>query len=103
MEYPKTHEPEVEKRTSPVLPAYSSEGHHGDVISYEKLGFWKRMGCTAESFKRRTASDKYNQLNQTLKSRHMQMIAVGGSIGAGLFVGSGNALSRGVRTTVTQI
>jgi yeast amino acid transporter len=36
-----------------------------------------------------------NALHQKLKSRHMQMIAIGGSIGAGLFVGSGGALRRG--------
>jgi len=30
-----------------------------------------------------------------MKPRHLQMIAVGGSIGTGLFVGSGNALAKG--------
>ncbi|KAF1985217.1 amino-acid permease inda1 [Aulographum hederae CBS 113979] len=53
------------------------------------------MGCTPESFKKRTKMDEENQLNQTLKPRHLHMIAIGGSIGAGLFVGSGSALSRG--------
>jgi amino acid transporter len=30
-----------------------------------------------------------------MKPRHLQMIAVGGSIGTGLFVGSGSALVKG--------
>jgi hypothetical protein len=34
-------------------------------------------------------------LHRALKGRHMQMIAIGGAIGAGLFVGSGSALSSG--------
>lgn len=34
-------------------------------------------------------------LLRTLKGRHLQMIAIGGSIGTGLFVGSGKALAHG--------
>jgi amino acid transporter len=34
-------------------------------------------------------------LHRTLKNRHLQMITIGGSIGTGLFVGSGSALATG--------
>ncbi|OIW34245.1 hypothetical protein CONLIGDRAFT_626305 [Coniochaeta ligniaria NRRL 30616] len=36
-----------------------------------------------------------NVLHQDLKGRHMQMIAIGGAIGAGLFVNSGSAFTTG--------
>jgi amino acid transporter len=36
-----------------------------------------------------------NVLHQDLKGRHMQMIAIGGAIGAGLFVSSGSAFQTG--------
>jgi len=36
-----------------------------------------------------------SQLNRALKGRHLQFIAIGGSIGAGLFIGCGKALAIG--------
>lgn len=38
---------------------------------------------------------RYGQTQRGLKSRHAQMIAIGGTIGTGLFVGSGQTLARG--------
>jgi yeast amino acid transporter len=56
---------------------YKVMTREAQMEEYNKLSFWTRMGCTPESFKRRTEADKHNQLNQTLKSRHMHMIAIG--------------------------
>jgi hypothetical protein len=36
-----------------------------------------------------------SRLDRKLKGRHLQMIAIGGSIGTGLFIGSGSALASG--------
>jgi hypothetical protein len=39
--------------------------------------------------------ESYGTTQRGLKSRHAQMIALGGTIGTGLFVGSGQTLARG--------
>ncbi|KAH8892093.1 histidine permease [Thozetella sp. PMI_491] len=39
--------------------------------------------------------ERYESTQRGLKSRHAQMIALGGTIGTGLFVGSGQTLARG--------
>ena len=38
------------------------------------------------------------KLQRTLKNRHIQLIAIGGAIGTGLFMGSGKTISRAPRS-----
>jgi yeast amino acid transporter len=89
------------------------DGAEIDVIEIapaqkKERGFWTRM---AHSFRRKTEAAGHElalgdadmlreagditRLNRKLKTRHLQMIAIGGSIGCGLFIGSGSALKAG--------
>ncbi|KAF8876560.1 amino acid permease-domain-containing protein [Infundibulicybe gibba] len=85
-----------------------------ELYDPSKESRWTRLGLSLESFKRapgttggqvvvgdHNAEDLERiradapMLQQKMKPRHLQMIAVGGSIGTGLFVGSGSALNAG--------
>lgn len=73
----------------------------------KERGLWTRIG---HSFRRRSEAGHelalgeadlvrqagdLTRLNRKLKTRHLQMIAIGGSIGCGLFIASGSALKTG--------
>ena len=66
------------------------------VLPTHPEDFLTRNGLNLTSFRRRKAEDGAVDLDRKIKKRHLNMIALGGSIGAGLFVGSGSALSKGV-------
>ncbi|TFK18849.1 amino-acid permease inda1 [Coprinopsis marcescibilis] len=103
-----------EKDVKDVDSSSASSGRRVEIYDPSKESKLTRIGLTLESFKRApgtTAGQVVNgannvedlekvmadapMLQQQMKPRHLQMIAVGGSIGTGLFVGSGKALADG--------
>lgn len=72
----------------------SQEEYTGDWREQED--FMTRNGLNLKSFQRRPKGGELVVLDKSMKTRHLHMIAIGGSIGAGFFVGSGAALAKGV-------
>jgi amino acid transporter len=99
---PRPHSNEKEKDASLGHPQTQpgTPGAHGtiqgDIVnSYDNESWATRNGLNLESFKMRHYGRGVVELDRTMKSRHLNMIAIGGSIGAGFFVGAGGALYKG--------
>ncbi|KAJ3543660.1 hypothetical protein NM208_g3464 [Fusarium decemcellulare] len=77
-----------------------NESFTGTGQEYEKEDFLTRTGLNARSFQKKHYGHGLVELDRKMKPRHLQMVAIGGSIGAGFFVGSGSALAKGGPATL---
>lgn len=99
---------EYSPQASPSLPEYGESSDHKAAWTTRFVDSFKRdpnahatpkgtVGADGRVFdvEGAAAATASSPLQRHLKGRHLQMIAIGGSIGTGLFVGSGSALAHG--------
>ncbi|KAF4458884.1 amino-acid permease inda1 [Fusarium albosuccineum] len=81
-----------------AAPSIQNEGLGAqEQQAFENETFMTLNGLNLQSFQRRHYGRGIIELDRKMKPRHLNMIAIGGSIVAGFYVGSGSALSRGPR------
>ncbi|KKP03502.1 amino acid permease [Trichoderma harzianum] len=66
-----------------------------DCSRDKEKGLDQRQSAASFQEQENSPTEQPEQLKRHLQGRHVQMIAIGGAIGAGLFVGAGSALSAG--------
>lgn len=82
--------PSTDEVPSADLEKPPYEDRKGSIVSQRKGSIVDHELLQGDIF-----DERFEKTHRGLKSRHAQMIALGGTIGTGLFVGSGQTLARG--------
>lgn len=76
----------------PTYSEIAAEKERKASVAIEQHGL--RLGEAADLYGNVEEAEEYGYVSRGLKSRHIQFIALGGTIGTGLFLGIGRALTQ---------